>query len=268
MLEVPIFDSLTHPTMNGAWLRPEVTGRNTVRRLLEEMEANDVRWALAVGMEGIGNYDATRYAAFIRSQSEKLLPVAYLNLGAITQRRDLIDEVNRISRLGYVGVKIHPRLSGVTYAHPYMVEAIQRSNAAHLLVVLCTYGYEVSARCAENTVDRLIELLSQVPDARLVLAHAGTVRLLELSHATRGLRDVLIDLSFTLCRYAGSSLDLDIKYLFRTLDTGVCIGSDSPEFTLFDLRQRFTALAGELGLEQRANIAYKNLRRLVEMTAP
>jgi hypothetical protein len=70
---------------------------------------------------------------------------------------------------------------------------------------------------------------------------------------------VLLDLSFTLCRYEGSSVDLDIRYLFQNFDQRICVGSDNPQFTLAQFRKRFDELSADLDPEKRMNAAHRNL---------
>jgi len=74
---------------------------------------------------------------------------------------------------------------------------------------------------------------------------------------------VLLDLSFTLCKYEGSSIDLDIRYLFEKFDRRICIGSDSPEFDLSKLRQRFNQLTEGLDIVKKKNIGFQNLQAYV-----
>jgi hypothetical protein len=80
----------------------------------------------------------------------------------------------------------------------------------------------------------------------VILLHGGVIKLLEVAEIVRHFPTVLLDLSFTLCKFAGSSLDLDIRYLFAQFDQRICIGSDSPEFTPMDLRIRFDSLSSGL----------------------
>ena len=71
MNSVPIFDSLTHPTLDGRWMGKKSNLVNTAEKLLEEMAEHDIAWALAVGMGGVGGYDENSYATYIRGQSER-----------------------------------------------------------------------------------------------------------------------------------------------------------------------------------------------------
>ena len=79
------------------------------------------------------------------------------------------------------------------------------------------------------------------------------------------LNNTLLDLSLTLCKYAGSSLDMDIQFLFKSFDRRVCIGSDHPEIRLSQVRERFNHFAANTAKEKAENIAYKNILSFTEI---
>src|SRR5205085_2428141 len=85
----------------------------------------------------------------------------------------------------------------------------------------------------------LVSILKQVPEARVVLLHGGDVRLLQYSELVRFNPSLLLDLSQTLMKYPGSSIDMDLRFLFQSFDRRICIGSDFPEYSLRDVKGRF-----------------------------
>lgn len=257
--DVPLFDSLTHPTPTGAWLHERYGSGNTVKSLLGQMEANNVRWAFTVGMQEVGGYEEATYAAYISGASDALLPVAFLSPVRLGKTKDIEDYLSSLVNLGYRGIKIHPRHAKITLDNPGLPEAIAIANRLGLVVLLCTYFWESSSRACRNNMTALHELLAAVPHERVILLHGGAVRLMECLEMARTFRNVLLDVSFTLCKYAGSSLDFDIKYVFKNFDRRTCVGSDSPEFSLDTFRERFNFFAGELPKEKVENIAYRNL---------
>ncbi len=256
---VPIFDALTHPTITGGWTpgRPQTSAH--MDRLKEQMDLHDVKWALAVGMEGIGGYAEDEFASFVRRGSDRLLPVAFLNPSRFGPRRDLSRHVSSLRDKGYVGIKIHPRLSHTPLTHPNLPAAVNEAAEQGLVTLICTYPYAPGMDRDTYALDALVSLLDKTKGCKVILLHAGCVRLLEMIEIARLFDDVLLDLSFTICKYAGSSIDLDIAYAFRQFDRRVCIGSDFPEFDLKLLRERFSAFADGLPGEKIENIAYKNL---------
>ena len=78
------------------------------------------------------------------------------------------------------------------------------------------------------------------------------------AHAT-----LFLDLSFTLLRYAGTSLDADIRWVMQHLDQRMVVGSDMPEFTPAQAFARARDLAGDIGAGKWPNMAHGNLDRAV-----
>ncbi|KFB70967.1 MAG: hypothetical protein AW09_003931 [Candidatus Accumulibacter phosphatis] len=62
-----------------------------------------------------------------------------------------------------------------------------------------------------------------------------------------------------LCENEGNSVDLDLAFLFRHFDRRICIGTDWPEYSPRQVRERFEEFTGDLPDDQRHNIAYRNL---------
>ena len=266
MNSVPIFDSLTHPMPDGSWLAPVSSGKNTVQALLASMEENNIQWALAVGMGAkVGGYEERGYASFIRNQSERLFPVAFADFEVLDAGVPVGMYLRRLRGLGYVGIKIHPRLSRIGLSNEFLPRLIREANQIGLCVLLCTYSWGKDKSLCGNTPEQLHALLCEVPDERVILLHGGAVRLLEVAEIVRHFQGTLLDLSFTICKYEGSSLDLDIKYLFEKFDRRLCIGSDSPEFSQCCLRNRFEQLAAGLSDEKRNNIAFRNIQTHIGM---
>lgn len=54
---IPIFDSLSHPTLNKNWILPKYAGASAIETLIEQMKEANIKKSLAVGMKGIGGYD-------------------------------------------------------------------------------------------------------------------------------------------------------------------------------------------------------------------
>ncbi len=262
MNDIPIFDSLMHPMPNGNWISSKFNGGNYICAQLQSMRENGISWALAVGVADKAlDYEEETYANFIKSHADYIFPVAFCDFRKLTQGADIESYLARLKNIGYVAIKIHPRISSVTYSHPLMVEIIVTANRLGLGVLLCTYFWDRCGAYGARGIEGLMGLMTRVVEQRLILLHSGGVRLLEMAEIARQFPNVLLDLSFTLCKYEGSSLDLDIKYLFDTFDRRICIGSDSPEFGHRDLRRRFKMFSIGLDVEKSENIAYRNLFR-------
>lgn len=256
---IPLFDCLTHPTLSGNWHSDSEYNCADMGLLLNHMEDCNVQWAFAVGMKGIGDYDEDRYSTFVRSFHSHIFPIAYFDFAGIRGSHAVRQSIISLKGKAYRGIKIHPRHSRISLKNPLIPQVISHAREHGLVVMLCTYLYDMHANSYFNNLENLCALLHEIRDCKIILLHAGTVRLMEMIEIARSYTNVLLDLSFTLCKYEGSSIDMDIAYAFKNFDRRICIGSDYPEFPLKKMRERYEYFC--IGLDQikQKNIASGNL---------
>jgi hypothetical protein len=261
---IPIFDSLTHPTITGGWMGEGSSGSADIRLLEDQMRRQHVRWALAVGMKGIGGYEENAFIDLVKSSCAELFPIAFIDPVMFNGHQEMPAYLKALKMKGYRGVKVHPRISGIRLSHPNLPDMINYAAELGMPSLICTYPYSTGMDQGIYSLEVLASLLDKTQGCRIILMHAGCVRLLEMIEIARCFGNVLLDMSFTLCKYEGSSIDLDISYAFNQFDRRICIGSDFPEFDLGSMRNRFMALARNLPQEKMENIAYMNLMRFME----
>lgn len=255
-----IFDSLTHPTLSGVFPSRKGPLEASFQELCAQMEKSEVAWACAVGLDGVEGYEHSKFIAQCQNFSN-LFPIAGFNPIASPC---IPTEIAKLNDMGYLGIKLHPRFSRFTLLDTEpIVETLTAAYEVDLPVFLCTYNYS-SARTfsQEDQILSLSKILANSPDTSLVLVHGGVLDVLKFSEFARHNPNLLIDLSFTLLKYEGSSLDHDISYLFKSFDKRMCIGSDFPDFSLYELRRRFNHFASSVKKEKAENIASQNLLRL------
>jgi len=117
---------------------------------------------------------------------------------------------------------------------------------------------------APVSFDALGAMLDRAGDAKVILVHACGARLLEVRELVAPFPNVLLDLSYTMFRYEGSSLDLDMRWLLANFDRRTCVGTDYPYRDLKALRARFRSLSSGLPAEKVKNVSYYNLQAFVE----
>jgi predicted TIM-barrel fold metal-dependent hydrolase len=262
---IPIFDSLAHPMPEGTWLHQKYNGKNFFHNSAEGMKESGIRWAIACGMgPDVGGYDESTYAEYSRgadTSSIQFFPVAFFESAFFSTRSTptLKDYFLRLADLGYVGVKLHPRMAHFNYGNKKLPEIIETANEFGVTPFLCTYIWG-SGPCSNSSPEGLMKLLSGIDRAsKVILVHGGGVRLLEYMEIARAFPNTLLDLSLTLCKYPGSSLDMDLQYCFSQFDRRIAIGSDGPEFSPSTLRERFEKFSQLITEEKQRNIAYRNL---------
>lgn len=253
MASLPIFDANAHPTLNSKWFddREGVSFPS----LVTQMEKGQIRRACAVGMYGVGDYDSSEFIHMCNI-NETLVPVAGINPDNIS---DAESEINKIKEMGFVGVKIHPRICNMTLGSSRLHDVLTACSQVKLPVFLCTYYWKKGESIYKNNFDALVRLIAEFDELPLLLLHGGVHDILKLSEVARHYPNVLMDLSLTMMKYEKSSLDMDIEFLFHSFDRRICVGSDQPEYDYMNFRRRFEYFSRDISEEKAINIAYKNL---------
>jgi predicted TIM-barrel fold metal-dependent hydrolase len=251
------FDSLVHATPDGRWM----SGRHDAgfRRLNDELDRAEVSRACLVGLAGVVDHDYLMECA--RSAPGRFVPVAGVDPGRYADVDGSDATVDAVARAGFRALKLHPRLNGYDPLDPRCIATIREAARRGLVVFLDTL-FRQRGRPTAHAADVVDRLANACPDVRMVLLHSGGAALMEVAEVARLHPGLMLDLSFTLLRYAGTSLDSDIRWTMRNLDQRVVIGSDMPEYTPADAFSRAEQLAEGLPVEKWTNIAHLNLDRL------
>jgi predicted TIM-barrel fold metal-dependent hydrolase len=251
------FDSLVHVTRDGSWMTASYDA--SYRRLMTELDRARVDRACLVGLAGIVDDDYVLECA--GSAKGRLVPVA----GFDPSRHDSVDSVRGaigvLSSKGFPAVKLHPRLNGYDPLDARCLAAIGEAGTHGLVVFLDTL-FRQRGHATLHAADVIDRIAYIYPETRIVLLHGGGPALLEVAEVVRARPTLTLDVSFTLLRYAGASLDNDVRWTMAHLDQRVVVGSDMPEYTPEMAFSRGDELTAGLPEEKRANIMYANLDRL------
>ncbi len=251
-----IFDSLSHPTLNGKWLRESDDA--CFETLLKQMNSSSVKWACAVGMDGIGNYSHELYFAECQKY-DNLFPIAGFN----PLEGNISEELNKLKKIGFYGIKLHPRFSKFSLADEHIDLTLKECAWIGLPVFLCTFFYEKSINMIDNTFQNLVRLVNNNVNTKIILVHGGAIEIMKYMELVRFNKNLLLDLSMTMMKYKGSSIDLDIEFLFKNFDRRICIGTDHPEYSPKELEKRFIYFSKNISDEKKRNIAYQNISKFL-----
>ena len=253
----PRFDSLVHATRDGRW----ASGRHdaSYARLVAELDRASVDRACLVGLPGVVDDEYVLECA--ARSGGRLVPVAGVNPIEFSRTDTAAAGIRACARAGFSGIKLHPRLNGYDPLDERALAAIRAAGSERMIVLLDTLfrNRSLPTRPAADTIDAVAHAC---PSTSIVLLHGGGPALLEIVDVVRAYPALVLDLSFTLLHYRGSSLDLDLRWTLEHFDRRIVIGSDMPEFTPADAFDRAAQLAEGLPAEKWANIAHANLDRL------
>jgi len=256
-----LFDSLTHIHKDGTW--PYKNHDASLGRLLS-LFSDQYTKSLLVSLSDDNNAYTLKTAHYY---PHYFIPIAYLKIDSNDTYESLKNKIAGIKESGFRGIKIHPRFSNLSLSDIKVKNAIDIAGKLNLVSMLCTiHGYPLPP-LGRPIHDVLYEICFSNQDSKIILVHGGYFDLLATSELVRPMENVTIDLSLTISRFKNTSVISDIAYLFNTFDKRLCIGSDFPEFTIFDVVEvinKFVLDKNEIEFQKLENIFYKNLNKLFE----
>ena len=259
MPDLLFFDSLTHASRSGAWLDADHFDAS-VSRLLNEAAAMGPYKACLVNIAGYSDND--ELADIAASHPDLFVPIAGIDPSAFSEHRDIDSELRSIKDQGFAGIKLHPRLNDFDPLDSHCLHTIQQAGRIGLVVFIDTL-FRQRTRTVSHPADIIDKIAFTCSDSRIVLLHGAAGAMLDIYETVRMRSNLLLDTSFTLMRYAGSSVDDDIRFVFKTLDQRTTVGSDFPEYSLADARRQIDILSEGLPRERLENIFHRNLERFL-----
>jgi hypothetical protein len=140
------------------------------------------------------------------------------------------DEVDRVAAAGGAWLKLHPNTQQFDVADPAVAQVVRRA-AEHDLPVL----FDAYSPWDANQPGKFANLASELPEARLILAHAhgpGFAQLLQYDIHGRypgWRRNVWVDISVTALMLAGGPFAEQFAWVLRKFGVDrVLFGSDYP----------------------------------------
>lgn len=257
-MDFKILDTMAHPTLSGNWLGKPMNCNFS--SLSNNINLSPFLKAFAIGMHGLDDYEHRKFIEEC-SKFENLIPVAgfdtSLNIALLE------NEMNYIKSLGFKGIKIHPRFSKFNYDINILSKIFEFAQKFEIVVFYCTYAHCRAPHYPDvDTFYTIVKALNYCPKVKLILVHGGDVSVLKYSELTRFNDNVLLDLSMTLMKYRGSSVDKDLSFLFKSFDRKITIGTDYPEYSHMEVFERVDFFCKDLIQEKIDNICYKNIEKL------
>jgi hypothetical protein len=253
-----LFDSLTHITHDGRWFG-ETNLDASLPTLLADMDRAGAYRALLVTIADYQDNAVTLAAA--RAHPQRFVPIAGLNPRLLATTRRVEAVVRQIKVAGFAGIKLHPRLNDFDPLDARCIAAIDAAGEQGLTILLDTL-FRRKGLATRHAPDVIDHLAAACPETRMLLLHGTGPTMMELYEIVRCNEHLLLDLSYTLMRYRGSTrLDEDMHFLFKSTDQLVTVGSDFPEYSIEACVQRFEALTVGIEPHRLANITHLNLER-------
>jgi len=256
-----LFDSLGHATVDGSWLESDLDA--SFSSYSNQLIENKYVGGVVVGLSGKNSYKHSDFIGLAKDYSN-LYPVA-----GFDPLKESLDSIENLKKSGFYGIKIHPRFSDIDLSvnAKYLIDCFKVCADLDFPIFLCTFNQcKIQGSQSVDPFYSIMNILQGSPNTRLVIVHGGVHDLMKYCDLARFNENILIDLSLVIMKYPGSSLDLDIEFLFKHFDQRICVGSDYPEYNLQEVKERFNKFALDISIEKKENIANKNISKFLNLT--
>jgi predicted TIM-barrel fold metal-dependent hydrolase len=159
-----------------------------------------------------------------------------------------IDALNRgIKELGFIGLKLHPRLQKYSIDDQRTHALIREAGALSVPVIIDAFpdgdwimqGFDPVA---------FARLCKACPTTRIVVAHLGGHHAIDCMMLAKRLPNMHFDFSYSLLYFRGSSVTTDLTYVMRSMRfKRIFYGSDYPDRAVKDTLAESLAILEQAG---------------------
>jgi predicted TIM-barrel fold metal-dependent hydrolase len=129
----------------------------------------------------------------------------------------------------FKGVKIHPRNSNIPPQDETLFPLYEEIIKRGMVVNFDALGHSESLPLDEIRPTAFDRLAKKFPEMKIVLSHCGVPWVMEAFFTAKSNKNLHLDCSFIIDRYEGSSIERDLLYTAKHLDSKLIYGSDFPE---------------------------------------
>lgn len=134
-----------------------------------------------------------------------------------------------IEGLGYIGLKLHPRLQGFAVDDSEVVRLVRAAGEMGIPVLIDAFPDGTFLMQGFDPL-KYAFLAEQCPDTRIIWAHMGGHYVLDFMMLAKRLPNVYFDISYSLLYYQKSSIPKDMVYAMHSMKFDrIFYGSDYPD---------------------------------------
>lgn len=206
------FDGTAHGAARE--LDRQLVEAEVVRAIVLQLEAQP--WSVEEVSEAISAYP--RLKGFINVHPDKGDPGRLL--------------CNGIENLGYIGLKLHPRLQGFDVDDERTVRLVQLAGEMNVPVIIDAFP-DGSHLMHGFSPLKYAALAQRCPKTRMIWAHMGGHHVIDFMMLAKRLPNVYFDFSYSLLYYQNSTVPTDMVYAMRSMKfQRIFYGSDYPDRTI------------------------------------
>ena len=136
---------------------------------------------------------------------------------------------NAVEKLGYIGLKLHPRLQEFAVDDEATIRLVQKAGEMKIPVLIDAFP-DGTHLMQGFVATRYATLARRCPDTKMIWAHMGGHHVIDFMMLAKRLPNVYFDCSYSLLYYQTSSIPQDMVYAMRSMKfSRIFYGSDYPD---------------------------------------
>lgn len=244
-----IIDAHTHIHQDADGLGTKYDAR--IDHLLQAMDQAGVTKAIvmaeAVDVPYIKRISNEFVAEICAKHDNRLIGFASVHPGDPDAPRQL---EYALDTLGLKGLKLHPRFQGIAADDPRCVELVQIATSRNVPCAVDAFLWKPYPLRVQLPLN-IDSLCKQVPDARIIMNHAGGFHFLDALAVAIANDHVYLELSVTLPFFAGTPFEDQFVFVLKQLGPRRLIfGSDHPQKSLPVVLQTTRDMLGKAGFSE------------------
>ena len=165
-----------------------------------------------------------------------------------------------VTELGYIGLKLHPRLQNFSIEEPSVVELLRKAGELAVPVLIDAFPDGTHIMQGFSAIN-YAQLALKAPETKIIIAHMGGHHVLDFMMLAKRIPNIYFDISYSFLYYSGSSIPLNMIYAMKSMRFDrIFYGSDYPDRSLVkSLNQSIAVLKEHLINEDNLHkIMYSN----------
>lgn len=242
----------THLHLDDAF---DGTAQGAVQELHRQMEAANVTKAIVLHLE-IQPWSAEEVAEALLLSSKLY---GFINVHPYSEDAALQLRAG-IEKLGYIGLKLHPRLQGFDVDDSRTVQLVNIAGEMGVPVLVDAFPDGTHILQGFSPV-KYACLAKKCPNTKIIIAHMGGHYVIDFMMLAKRIPNMYFDFSYSLLYYQSSTIPIDMVYAMRSMKFNrVFYGSDYPDRTIsssLEMSIKFLQ-SQELEREQLDKIMFRN----------
>ncbi len=219
--------TFVHPEKDGFGVRYDATLECLVQNLADSPVDKAILFPIAADTPHVKRTSNEFVHECCERYPDQLVGFASVNPRESAEAADMLERDVRAYNLQ--GLKLHPRFMGFAADDPCVVPVVRRAAELGIPVAIDAYLWKPTPLHTQLPF-HIDNLCKQVPEAKVIMCHAGGFRFLDALAMVKANDNLYVDLSLSLLYFRGTPFEDQFMFVLKSMGANRLIyGSDHPQ---------------------------------------